>query len=330
MPNSRKGIALLIALLFIITLSALAAIFMQLSKEAYESAHAQKTQLSTLAMLSAIKHEVVGPLVDRALGGAEESCQLASEPGACEREVKAAIFGGIYNLPLSFVHEGERTLLTCSPGGTRVDINRLKRDHNASNASANAATHHRRTRFERYLQEEHGLYATWQLMELLDFVFDTSGEVNPYLGNDERLFVADDRFYRGAVLDVRHFYQIVRDYVLLSHDEEALKVPWEDFLSFDTSTERIDFDHIAPEACALIYGADAATLCEDTALYEELQELKSYSEESNLSTNHFDLQLGYNPIMTCRVRWQSGEVIHTYRFAYDIDNQKLYGFSIDP
>jgi hypothetical protein len=328
--SSRKGIALLIALLFIITLTGLAAIFMQLSREAFESAHAQKTRLSTLAMLSDIKSEVIGPLVERAIEGARVSCELTSEPAACQREVKAAIFGSIYNLPLSFVHEGERTLLTCEPAGSRLDINRLRLEQNASNEAANAAAHHRRTRFERFLQEEYRLYATWQFLELLDFVFDTTGEVNAYLANDERLFVAGDRFYRGAVLDERHFYQIVRDYVLLSHDEQALEVPWGDFLSFDVPTKQIDFDHIAPEACALIYGSDAPPLCEASVPYGTIGELKAYSQESNLSTHHFDLQLGYNPIMSCRVRWQSGEVIHTYRFAYDIDNQRLYNFSILP
>ncbi len=303
---------------------------MQLSREAFESAHAQQTQLANIAMLSDIRHEVVGPLVEMAVQSAEQSCELASDRVACVQEVKAAIFAGIYNLPLSFTHEETRTLLTCAPKGQRINVNQLKLDQNATEAEQNAPAHFRRTRFERYLQEEHGLYATWQLLELLDFVFDRSGEVNAYLANDERLFVADSRFYRGAILDERHFFQVVRDYALLSHDEQALEIPWERFLSFSDATTRLDFDHLQPEACAIAFWDDPRICEAEEPLFGSREEMMALSQESNLSVHHFNVHTGYNPMMACRVLWQSGPLSHTYHFAFDIDRQQLLEFSIAP
>lgn len=323
----RSGIALLIALLFIITLMALAAVFMKLSREAFERIHSQQSMLANIAMLHDLKEEVVGPLVDLADRAAKESCQLAENEASCIQEVKQIIFESLYQLPLSFAHEGTRTLLTCSPTGTHLDINRLRLEQNATNPEVNTPAHFRRTHFERFLQDRYRLYATWQFLELLDFVFDTTGEINAYLQNDNRLFVSDNRYYRGAILDERHFYQLVQDYVLLSHDEGALEVPWQEFLLFGAPTDRLQLTRLSPKSCELSFWGDLR-VCESEVPFETREDLMSLSNEANLTVHHFNIHTAFNPVMQCRVLWQSGRLSHTYFFDYHLDEKALRGFSI--
>lgn len=324
---NRSGVALLITLLFIAAMMALAATFFALSNRAFSRVAEREATVQTHALLYELKHHVIGDLIDYAKAQTEPLCVAASDQAGCRQEMLATVFDGFYGLPLTVQTGPAVTVLSCQPAGTQIDINSLKLPGEANASAAATAVHYRRTKVERYLQETHRLYATWQLLELLDFVFDTTGQRYAYLKNDNRLNIARDRFERGRIGSLRQLRAIVEDYALLSNDHAALEVPWEKLFAFESLTPSLDFDHLAPEACAIAF-AQTPGACEQVGLRATRESIETLSAETNSSITHFNMRFGYNPVLDCRVSYHSGGNRHVFTFGYDADHKRLSGFSM--
>lgn len=320
----RRGVALLITLVFIAAMMALAAVFFGLSKRAFERVADREATLQTGTLLFELKNEVLGELINYAKTQAENGCAAASDKEGCKRDTMAAVFETFYGLPLTLQTGPSTTVLSCQPAQTKIDINTLKVP---ADTNASAAVHFRRTLVERFLQERYRLYATWQLLELMDFVFDESGTKYGYLKNDERLNIASDRFEKGRIGTARQLRAIVEDYVLLSHDQDALKVPWEDLFVYESLRTQIDFNHLDATGCELIFtGVPGA--CDRVGESPLEADIAALSSEANATIAHFNIAFGYNPVLDCRVNHRRGENSYRFDFGYDADSNRLFNFAM--
>lgn len=322
---NRSGVALLITLVFIAAMMALTAVFFGLSGRAFERVNEREATLQTNALLFDLKHEVVGELIGYARTRAETVCAAASDKAGCERETMAAILDGFYGLPLTLQTGSAATVLSCLPAGTAIDINSLKLPADSKTPAADV--HYRRTKVERHLQDVHRLYATWQLFELLDYVFDETEQRYPYLKNDTRLNIAADRFERGRIGSPRQLRAIIEDYALLSNDNAALEVPWEELFVFEGLKTGLDFDHLSQTACRIVF-AQTPSACERIGQYPAATEISALSQEANASIRHFLMTFGYNPVLDCRVTYRNGENNHRFSFGYNADSGRLFGFKM--
>ena len=321
----RSGVALLITLLFIAAMMGLATLFFSLTNRAFSRVAEREATLQANTLLFNLKHEVVGELIDYAKTQAVAVCAVASDKAGCQRETMGVIMDSFYGLPLTLQTGRANTVLSCNPAGTRIDINTLKLPEDA-NVSA-ADVHYRRTQVERYLQDRYRLYASWQFFELLDFVFDKTGEKYAYLKNDTRLNIADNRFERGRIGSLRRLRAIVEDYVLLSNDQNALTVPWGDLFAFESLKTGLDFDHLSKEACEIAF-AQTPAACEMVGLKLPREEISRLSDEANASIAHFKIGFGYNPVLDCQVNYRVGDRQHRFGFGYDAETTRLFGFTM--
>ncbi|MDR0746504.1 MAG: hypothetical protein LBE89_01285 [Helicobacteraceae bacterium] len=329
----KRGIALLITLLFLIAMFGFAALFFARSGRALARENAQQAAVSANQLLFQVSNEVLKPLTTALYKNAESICAIDEDKAKCKENFLVEAFNIFYQLPISLEAGGAVTILHCQAAQRAFDINLLKLPPGAltSGGHANDPVFRRIELFERYLTQKHGIYAAWQFIELLGFVFDTTGEQYPHLGNDKRLNVSNPHFERGRIGSLRNLMLIVDDYATLTRDERARKVPWERIFAFESLRGRIDFRHLNKESCEMIF-FDDVSVCDLIGKERDIADYRVTEQLINTRLQYiigdFAIDFGHNPVLECTIRYQRGADISLFSFAYDTSRNALFKFRI--
>ncbi|MDR3347475.1 MAG: hypothetical protein LBN32_02565 [Helicobacteraceae bacterium] len=333
---NRRAIALLITLVFILGMLAFAAIFFARTSRALERENTRAAMVGANAFLYGLSNEMLSSLALSAKNNAQNACLLAKDKNKCIDDFLKAAFDLLYTMPLAITIGGAEATALCSSAQTKIDINALKLP---LGDARDTPTHRRRLAVERYLSERYRLYSLWQLYELIDFVFDTSGTQYAYLQNDKRLNVSNDRFERGRIGSLRAFEQIVEDYAMITHDRAALEVPWEEIFAFKSLRSQLDFRHLDEASCRIIF-ADNSFACdrlnEENSRQIDINSLPNFSaqdiqriqDSSAEAISDFGVSFNHNPIMDCNARYINGKHVAQFAFAYDFERRALFDFRI--
>lgn len=320
--RSRRGIALLITIMFVAAMMLFASFFFERTARALKMVNDRQNALETNVLLFELANKVLPPLVDSAKQNAQDYCLLADDKKACQDDVLGAIYDVFYSLPITILINDYTAALACRPYGTMIDINSLKVP---SSAKEDDPVYKRREIVERYLQEKYRLHSVWQLYELLDFVFDDTGERFSHLRNDRRLNVSNTRFEHSFIGSKLTLTKIMADYALLTHETTMAAIDWEKIFVFDAINAPIDFKHLTDETCAMIFGSSNSECRErDQEMTTQVEQMiRTRSPEA---VSAFGVQFGINNRFDCRVR--IGNAQTQYRFLYDADSKKLSNFNM--
>jgi hypothetical protein len=321
----KRGVALLITLLFLIAMFGFAALFFARSGRSLARENAQETAISANQMLFQVSNEMLKPLTAALYKNAESICAIYEDKAECREDFLIEAFNILYQMPISLEAGGAVITLNCQAAQRAFDINLLKLPTDAliGGGHANDPIFRRIELLERYLTQKHGVYAAWQFIELLGFVFDTTtGEQYPHLRNDKRLNVSSPRFERGRIGSLRNLMLIVDDYTMLTRDEAAKKVPWGRIFAFESLRGKISFRHLNKESCEMIF-FDDASVCE---LLGKERDTEQLIDPRLLVISDFAIDFGHNPVLECTMRYQRGANASLFSFAY---NTSAYNTSRD-
>lgn len=324
---NRRGVALLIALVFIAAMLSFAALFFARTNRALERVAARDAAIQINSILFHLSNSVLGELVKTAKSEAGAICALAEDKNDCENEALFEIYKIFYALPLAFKTGGAYVNVNCSPSGTKLNINALKTPDGVDETKRDSPIFRVRDRVDRFLRDRYGLYASWQFFELLDFVFDTSGEKNAYLQNDKRLNVAKPYMERGRIGSLRRLREIAEDYAALSRDEAALNIPWDRFFEFDSPNAALDYNYMEQASCEIVF-YDMPNACDRSDERTSQNDLIARYGDANQTINDFSVKFDFNPMLSCKINYSSGKQTFGYAFYYDVENRKLSGFRI--
>ncbi|MDR1452206.1 MAG: hypothetical protein LBI57_07775 [Helicobacteraceae bacterium] len=324
---NRRAVALLIALVFIAAMLGFAALFFQRTNRAFARVAQRDAAIQTNSILFHLSNSVLGELVQAAKSEANAICALAEDKNDCREKALIEIYKVFYSLPLAFETGGAYTNVKCSPAGLKLNINSLKIPDGIDDNNRNQPVFRIRDRVDRFLRDRYGLYASWQLFELMDFVFDANGTKNVYLGKDTRLNVAKPNMERGRIGSLQKLRAIAEDYVALAKDESVFAIPWDQFFEFESPVAALDYNYMDQKACELaFYDTPGACDRRDEWTYEA--DLIARFSDANQTINDFSVKFGFNPSMSCRVNYTSGANVFGYAFYYDANSRKLSGFRV--
>ncbi|GHV03161.1 hypothetical protein AGMMS50229_01470 [Campylobacterota bacterium] len=320
----RRGVALLITMVFVIALFGFATIFMARTNSAFKREESRMTAIGANAALFDLSNEVVGSLSRSLKTTAESACTLTDDKNDCQEKFMSVALDMFYRLPLALELGDAGVLLNCKSAQRQIDINTLKLP---PQPQQNDPALLRRETIQRYLQDNYRLYSSWQLFELFDFVFDTSGVALTHIKNDKRLNVSSDRFEHGRIGSLRALKLIAEDYELLTHDDGVRDVIWEEIFAFDSHRAQIAFRYMDETTCKLIFSTNANS-CDYLGVETTTSEQNSIINYSKEAIAAFSVSFTHNPILSCQVNYSGGRSETKMSFIYDVDKQESAFFTI--
>ncbi|MDR2905118.1 MAG: hypothetical protein LBU73_04090 [Helicobacteraceae bacterium] len=324
----KKGAALIISMVFILLMLSFAAVFYNRTSTAFARASAKDAAISANTLLFSFAKSALDELIRTIKTEAVAFCSFVEDKSGCQEEILIEAFDILYKIPIFLDIGGWHISIACAPQGLKVDINSLKIEPKSDLSDRANPIVRRREIVEKFLRNEYKLYSSWQFFELLDFVFDTTSQVNSYLRGDTRLNITNPTLERGRISSPRVLRLIARDYAARTHDEAALKIEWEDIFTFENPGGKIDFNNMSKESCEMLF-YDMPDLCarnpERRARYEDLT---TRFRDANETIADFNLFFGFNPKLNCRVAYRSQNADLKYSFYYDSNLGEVSGFVI--
>jgi len=248
--NRRSGIALLITLFFVISVTAAVGVsIIQLRLSAKQVREGKCLIQSSMILDDLLRLLKTSPLVDKVKDG--ESMRYF-----------------LYNtsvIPLALENLNVKINIKSSVG--RININ----------------TFSSFTPFQEALSGYMLQYDIRDVEYFQDLLIDCMSGEQPYYRTD--IFEAKPWLYREKISSMTHFEQILDYYVMTRHDNNIKKIPWEELIRFGTHKDnKLDVNYISPQLWQLLLPELSEDVANDLASGEIV-----YKTSENLSLSDDDI-----------------------------------------
>ncbi len=307
MSSSKKGIALLITLLFIVAITLSVGIGLKQVKEASTHVQNENFMLQTSVIL------------DDVLKLLENSKEL--------KEVAKAESGEAFYIFLSqssfipFEAAGVKISLEIFSARSKVNINSL-RDINATNLNQ---PNEKLDAFKVYLNNYSVNIAYG------DILMDLMGGIKEDMSYNSDIFYEKPYLFRDYVTSYKHLLELNDFYLKSYHDNSLQNIEFEKLFTFHKNREnKLDLNYASVETWELMLGVDklrAEELYLGSGFYTALGDL-NLNDEEKLALQKFSVSY-FEPFLDVTIEILENESIAKIHFEYDIKNAKGSNFSYE-
>jgi len=177
--------------------------------------------------------------------------------------------------------------------------------------------------YESYLDHILSVYNVSDKILLLAMIADSvDNDVDERVAGSE-IALRDPLFSQGTIYNLEHFKKILEAYVRETRDYNVFKIPWHDLIGF--RNDRVDFNHINKE---VLYHT-APELQENIALYtteriEVYDSLDTVPVEESTKKNFEELGMKfYSPNVRGTMRIVKGDNTLEMAFSYNLKTQEV-------
>ncbi|MCV6606942.1 MAG: hypothetical protein OIF32_01925 [Campylobacterales bacterium] len=339
LPMKKKGIILLITLSFITLVTVIVALYYTLVENSMARNQKSKFLVQANVFMYDFKHNIM-PLITEQISALETTLENVSDDdlekygsmfaellgdcaGESKEKMKICIFNQFYGIPLSpsaFSFGDNNTSselmdwkLECSPGNKEFNIN-MSRDFNDS------FRYIYEDNFKNFLTSEYKLISTSTLFELINYSLAVTPKEESYLFGKDELKINSVDLENKKISGKDLWNKIIDDYYSLTEEKEIYKVPWDKLIGFEG--EYLDFNQISPELCKIIFpikGESDEELCvEPSKTLSQEEVLDGLDENEKTFAIGAKLYYKFNPILDCKLNYNSSDVDGTFSFRYTV------------
>ncbi len=229
-------------------------------------------------------------------------------------------------IPISFAPEQQEISFDVSfvSDASKVNINRmLSTDANVTELEARHEPIPIKVVYESYLDHILSVYNVSDKILLLAMIADSvDSDLEERVAGSE-IALRNPLFSQGNIYNLKHFKQVLEAYVRETLDYSVFKIPWHDLIGFQN--ERVDFNHISKE---VLYHT-APELQDNIALYtteriEVYDSLDTVPVEASTKENFEELGVTfYSPNVRGTMRVVSGDNTIEMAFSYNLKTKEV-------
>ncbi len=229
-------------------------------------------------------------------------------------------------IPISFAPEHQDISFDVSfvSDASKINLNAmLSSDVNISELEARHEPVPIKMVYESYLDHILSVYDVSDKILLLAMIADSvDDDIDERISGSE-IALRNPLFSQGTIYNLEHFKQILEAYVRETLDYNVFKIPWHDLIGFHN--ERVDFNHISKE---VLYHT-APELQENIALYtteriEVYDSLDTVPIEESTKKNFEELGIKfYSPKVRGTMHIVSGDNTIEMVFSYNLKTKEV-------
>jgi hypothetical protein len=304
----RKGIALLITLMFIILITVAVGIGLKNINEATKLSKKDQFILQT------------NVLIDDVLTILRKSKELDLILSSDSEDIKREAFN-IFLAQTSFIpleSSGVKMILELSSARDKINPNKSF-DENLTDSNYK----HRVNRFENYLQR-----FNVNSVEYIKVFQDLQGGYKEDMSYKSGIFNQNTTLFRDYITSLKHLEE-ANDYYAKSFHENSLKnIDFENIFYFSKNSDyEIDLNYATKEVWQMLLGCEdsrANQLVEGSGTYAELNDLY-LSDDENLSLSYFKTSF-FQPVVDVKLEIIKDEQNAKISFEYDLKTKKGSNF----
>ena len=287
---SRRGVALLITLFFIIAITAAVGVSLMNLKKSGEELHEARFLLQSAAVV-----EDVIALMNEAekLGSVSDTDSLS-----------------IFLLTAGFIPLELKELLV------KIEITSAMGHLNINSLNSSKE-------LQQALVEYMARFNVQDAYYMSDLILDCSGGIKEVYKTN--IFDELPELYRDRIVSKRHFEKIIDFYVLERHDNAVNAIPWDALIRFDeNNATAIDANYVTPELWQLfipgLLEERAVELASGAGSYYELKDL-GLSEDEEKMIEKYKLTF-FQPVVRIDVEVMENNSSAHIAFDYDLSSKK--------
>ncbi len=231
-----------------------------------------------------------------------------------------------FMIPISFAPEDQDISFDVSfvSDASRLNINGLLADSNVSEQQEERyEAIPIKTVYESYLEHILSVYNVSDKILLLAMIADSVDDDFDERVSGSEIALRDPLFSQGTIYSITHFKQILEAYVRETLDYSVYKIPWQELISF--RNQNIDFNHI--DAKVLYHTAPelqenvAQYTTERIELYDSLETLPlEEATKENFDALGVDF---YSPEVRGTMRISNGDATMEMAFSYNLQTKEV-------
>lgn len=164
-----------------------------------------------------------------------------------------------------------------------------------------------------------------------DILLDLMGKVKEDMSYNSDIFYEKPYLFRDYITSMKHLDEVNDFYMKTYHDNNLKKVDFTQLFSFDKNINTVmDLNYITPEVWELILGVDkfrAMELTNGAGSYTKLKDLGLSDDEKSM-LNRFKTSY-FEPYLDINIEMIQNSNIANIHFEYDIRNRKGSNFSYE-
>jgi hypothetical protein len=296
MRRSKKGIALLITVLFIMAIAIAVGVGLKQVNEASRHVEGESFMLQTSVILDDVLTILQNSKELDAIQTSDDFYAFLSQ----------AAF-------IPFESEGVKVVLELSSARSKLNINALK-DRNSSIGGE------REIALKQYLNT-YMINPTY-----VDLLHDAMSGIKEDMLYNTEIFVENPELFRNYIVSQKHLDLINAYYTKTYHENNLKKVRFENLFSFneDTNVSKVDLNYATQEVWELLLGCDktrAEQLSLEGGVYTKETEHDFLSENEILQLSRFNTSY-FEPYLDVKVEVIQNNQRAKIRFEYDIKIKK--------
>ena len=307
MSSSKKGIALLITLLFIVAITLSVGIGLKQVKEASNHVQNENFMLQTSVILDDVL---------KLLQNSKELKEVAKNGSS---EILYLFLSQSSFIP--FQAAGVKISLEIFSARSKLNINCF-RDINATNLNQ---PNEKLDAFKVYLNNYSVNIAYG------DILMDLMGGIKEDMSYNSDIFYEKPYLFRDYVISYKHLLELNDFYMKSYHDNSLQNIEFEKLFSFAKNREnKIDLNYTSAHVWELMLGVDklrAEELQLGSGFYTALEDL-NLNDEEKLSLEKFNVSY-FEPYLDVTIEILENESVAKIHFEYDIKNAKGSNFSYE-
>jgi len=229
-------------------------------------------------------------------------------------------------IPISFAPESQEVSFDVSfvSDASTININQLlSTDVNLTELAERHEPIPVKVVYESYLDHILSVYSVSDKILLLAMIADSvDDDIDERVAGSE-IALKNPLFSQGTIYNLQHFQQILEAYVRETVDYSVFKIPWHELIGFEN--ESVDFNHISKE---VLYHT-APELQDNIALYtteriEVYDSLDTVPVEESTKKNFEELGITfYSPNVRGTMRVVSGDKTMEMAFSYNLKTKEV-------